>query len=122
MADNSSRTLPALPSAIFIVLPILGITSLLIWATIQNRRGYGVMRHLEQLQHLEEQANVTKPLSTDKVPELYEIWLQKDPEDTPEYLSDTKLVPDMDGHVGHGPSFVSSASVTRTDPDSKSLP
>jgi hypothetical protein len=70
MGDNNPRTLPLFPSVIFIVAPILGITGLLCWATIQNRRARGFdTRQLRQ-------RDGTSLLSEEDKPGLYEIWVE----------------------------------------------
>ena len=74
MANNDTRTLPVFPSVIFIVAPIIGITGLLCWATIENRRGFGIRRHLER-QRAEANA---KTLSIEDAPDIHEVWIRYD--------------------------------------------
>lgn len=77
MGDNDPRSLPIFPSVIFIVAPILGITGLLCWATIQNRRarGFGMRQR--------DRANL---LSEEDKPGLYEIWVDNNLELAHEHL------------------------------------
>ncbi|KIM31876.1 hypothetical protein M408DRAFT_327277 [Serendipita vermifera MAFF 305830] len=72
--SGPDQPFPTFPGIVFIVAPIIGITGLVCWATIQNRRGFGVMRQFIQ----QEDEAAAKALAAREVPQIYDIWIQKD--------------------------------------------
>jgi hypothetical protein len=69
MGDNDPRNVPIFPSLVFISAPIIGVTALLCWATIHNRRGF-VTRFPNR------PTEDGMLLFEDDRPGLYEIWIE----------------------------------------------
>ena len=94
MGDNDPQSLPIFPSIIFIIAPVLGITGLLCWATIQNRRRFRT-RQLRQ-------RDVANLPSEEDEPGLYEIWVDSNLNIANEHLvgQDHLMHSDTNGELG----------------------